>query len=169
MDVGVGPQRKLNAKELMLLNCGAGEDSWESLTLGVGEDSWEFDLLGLQGDQTSQSKGNQSWIFIGRTDVEAETPILWLPDAKSWLTWKDPYAGKNWGQEEKGMTEGEMVGWHHQLNGHGFGWILGVGDVHGSLTWCSPWGCKELDTTERLNWRDSWIDVSIKTHVNWTE
>ena len=67
-------------------------------------------------------KGNQSWVFTGRTDVEAETTILWLPDAKSWLILKDPDAGKDWGQEKKGTTEDEMVGWHHLLNGHGFGW-----------------------------------------------
>ena len=76
-------------------------------------------------------KGDQSWVFIGRTNVEAETPILWPPDAKSWLIWKDPDAGKDWGQEEKGMTEDEMVGWHHRLNGHGFGWTPGVGDGQG--------------------------------------
>ena len=72
--------------------------------------------------------GNQSWILIGRTDAEAETPRLWLPDAKSWLTWKHPDAGKDWGQEEKGTTGDEMVGWHHQLNGHEFGWTPGVSD-----------------------------------------
>ena len=71
--------------------------------------------------QPVHPKGDQSWVFIGRTDVEAETPILWPPDAKNWLIWKDPDAGKDWGQEEKGMTEDEMVGWHHQLNGHEFG------------------------------------------------
>ena len=71
--------------------------------------------------QPVNPKGDQSWLFIGRTDVEAETPILWPPDAKSWLIWKDPDAEKDWGQKEKGMTEDEMVGWHHQLNGHGFG------------------------------------------------
>ena len=86
---------------------------------GVGEDSWES--LGLQGDlQPVHPKGNQSWIFIGRTDAEAESPILWPPDAKNWLTGKDPDAGKDWGREEKGMTEDEMVGWHHQLNGDEF-------------------------------------------------
>jgi len=84
----------------MLLNGGAGEDSWES--------------LGLQGDQTSQSKENQSWIFIGRTDAETETPLVWPPDAKNWLIGKDPDAGKDWTQEEKGMTEDDMVVWHHQ-------------------------------------------------------
>ena len=77
--------------------------------------------LGCKEIQPVQSKGNQSWVFIGRTDVEAETPLLWPPDAKSWLTGKDPDARRDWGQEEKGMTEDEMVGWHHQLNGHEFG------------------------------------------------
>ena len=86
--------------------------------------------------QPFHPKGNQSWIFIGRTDAEAETPILWPPDAKSWLIWKDPDAGKDWGQEEKGMTEDEMVGWHHRLNGHGFGWTPGVGDGQGGLVCC---------------------------------
>ena len=96
-------------------------------------------------------KGNQSWIYIGRTDVEAETPILWPPDAKSWLIWKDPDAGKDWGQEEKGMTEDEMVGWHHWLNGHEFEWTPRVGDGQGGLGCCSPWGCKESDMTEPLS------------------
>ena len=104
--------------------------------------------------QPVHSKGDQSWVFIGRTDVEAETPILWPPDAKSWLIGKYPVAGKDWGQEEKGTTEDEMVGWHHQLDGHGFGfgWTLGVGDGQGGLTCCSSWGRKESDTTEQLNW-----------------
>ena len=98
-------------------------------------------------------KGNQSWIFIGRTDAEAETPILWPPAAKSWLIWKDPDAGKDRGQEEKGTTEDEMVGWHHQLNGHGFGWTPGVPVIgQGGLACCSSWGPKESDMTERLNW-----------------
>ena len=91
-------------------------------------------------------------MFIERTEVEAETLILWPPDAKSWLIWKDPNAGKDWRRDEKGMTEDEMAGWHHRLNGHGFGWTLGVGDGWGGLACCGPWGHKELDTTERLNW-----------------
>ena len=103
----------------MLLNCGVGEDSW---------------------DPTSQTKGNQSWIFIGRTDDEAETPIFWPSRAENWLTGKDPGAGKDGRQEEKGMTEDEMVGWHHQLDGHEFEQALGVGDGQGSLKCCSPWG-----------------------------
>ena len=86
--------------------------------------------------------------------VEAETPILWPPDVKNWLIGKDPDAGKEWRQEEKGMTEDEMVGWHHWLDGHEFEQALGVGDGQGSLVCCSSWGCKELDTTERLNWTD---------------
>jgi len=97
-------------------------------------------------------KGNQSWIFIGRTDAEAETPILWPPDVKNWLLGKDPKAGKDWRQEEKGTTEDEMVGCHHWLDGHQFEQALGVGDGQGSLACCSPWGCKESDRTERLNW-----------------
>ena len=96
-------------------------------------------------------KGNKSWILIGRTDAEDEAPILWPPDAKSQLIGKDPYARKDWGQEEKGTTEDEMVGWHHQLNGHEFEQALGVGDGQGSLVCHSPWGGKESDTIEWLN------------------
>ena len=96
-------------------------------------------------------KGNQSWIFTGRTDVEVETPILWLPDAKNWLIWKDPDAGKDWRQEKNRTTEDEMIGWHHRLEGHEFEQALGVGDGQGNLVCCSPWGRKESDTTE-LNW-----------------
>ena len=102
--------------------------------------------------QPVHPKGDQPWVFIGRSDVEAETPILWPPDVKSWLIWKDSDAGKDRGQEEKGMTEVKMVGWHHRLNGHGFGWTLEVGDGQGSLVCCSSWGHKESDTTEQLNW-----------------
>ena len=101
--------------------------------------------------QQVHPKGNQSWIFIERTDAEAETPILWPPDAKNWLIGKDPDAGKDWRQEEKGMTEDEMVGWCHWLDGHEFEQTPGVGDEQGSLACCSPWGRKELDMTERLN------------------
>ena len=101
------------------------------------------------------SKGNQSWIFIGRTDAETEAPILRLPNVKNWLIGKDPDAGKGWRQEEKGMTEDEMVGWHHQLNGHEFEQTPRVGDGQGSLACCSPWGCKESHMTERLNWTEA--------------
>ena len=104
--------------------------------------------------QPVHSKGDQSWVFIGRTDVEAETPILWPPDVKNWLIWKDPDAGKDWRQEEKGTTEDEMAGWHHQLNGYGFGWTLGVVDGQGGLVCCDSWGCKESDVTEWLNWTE---------------
>ena len=104
--------------------------------------------------QPVHPKGDQSCMFIGRTDVEAETLILWPPHAKSWLIWKDPDAGKYWGQEEKGMTEDEMVGWHHQLNGHESGWTLGVGDGQGGLACYGSWGRKELDMTKRLNWTE---------------
>ena len=104
--------------------------------------------------QPVHSKGNQFWIFIGRTDAEAETPILWPPDAKSWLIWKDPDARKDWGQEEMGMTEDEMVGWHHWLDGHGFGRTLGVGDRQRALACCSSRGRKESDMTEQLNWTE---------------
>ena len=90
--------------------------------------------------QTSQSKGNQSWIFIGRTDAEA--PILWPPDANSWLISKDPDAGKEWRQEEKETSADEMVGWHHWLNGHEFEQALGDSEGQGSLVCCSPWGHK---------------------------
>ena len=99
-------------------------------------------------------KGNQSWIFIGKTDAEVETPILWQSDAKSWLIGKDPDAGKDWGQEERGVTEDEMIGWYHWLYGHEFEQALGVGDGQGSLVCCSRWGHKELDTTEWLNWTE---------------
>ena len=103
--------------------------------------------------QPVHPKGDQSWVFIGRTDFEAETPILWPPDAKSWLVWKDPDAGKDWGQEEKGTTEAEMVGWHHRLDEHGFV-TPGVGDGQGDLACCGSWSCKESDTTEWMNWTE---------------
>ena len=94
-------------------------------------------------------KGNQSWIFTGRTDAEAEALILWPADAKNWLIWKDD-TGKDW-RQEKGMTENEMVGWHHQLNGQQLKQAPGDGERSGSLVCCSPWGCKESDMTEQLN------------------
>ena len=135
----------------------------ESWTVKKAE-SWRIDafelwcwrrLLGVPwtARRSNQSilKEYQSWVFIGRTDVEAETPILWPPDAKSWLIGKDPDAGKDWGQAEKGTTEDEMVGWHHRLNGHGFGWTP---DGLGGLACCGSWGHKESDTTERPNWTE---------------
>ena len=102
--------------------------------------------------QPVHPKGDQSWLFIGRTDAEAETSILWPPGAKSWLIWKDPDAGKDWGQEEKGTTEDEMLGWHHRLNGHEFGLTPGVCDEQGGLVCCGSWGHKKSDISEWLNW-----------------
>jgi len=122
----------------MLLNHGVGEDSWES--------------LGLKEIKPVHPKGNQSRIFIGRTDAEAETPIIWPPDAKNWLTGKNPDSGKDRRQEEKETAENEMVGWHHWLDGLEFEQALGVGDGQGRLVCYSPWGRKELGTIVRLNW-----------------
>ena len=113
----------------MLLNCGAGEDSWE---------------LDYKKIKPVNPKGNPPWIFIERTDAEAEAPILWPPDVKSWLIRKDPDAGKDWRQEEKGTTENEMVGWHHWLSGHEFEQTLGDGEVQGSLACCGPWGWQRV-------------------------
>ena len=140
MDVRVGLWRKLSTKELMLLNCGAGEDSWESM------DCKEI--------QPVHPKGDQSWVFFGRTYFEAETPILGPLHAKRWLIGKDSDAGRDWEQEEKGTAVDEMAGWHHRLNGHEFEWTLGVGDGQGGLACCDSWGCKESDTTEWLNWTE---------------
>ena len=98
--------------------------------------------------QSVHPEGDKSWVFIGRTDAEAETPILWPPHAKSWLIGKDPDDGRDWGQEEKGATEDEMAGWHHQLDGHEFEWPPGVGDGQGGLACCDSWGRKESDTNE---------------------
>ena len=103
-------------------------------------------------------KGNQSWIFIGRTDAEA--PILWPPHAKNWLIEKDPSSGKDWRQEQKGKTEDEMVGWHHRLDGHEFEQALGVGDGQEGSVYCSPWSRKESDMTEQLNWTEL-IDKNV--------
>ena len=140
MDVRVGLWRKLSAEELMLLNCGVGEDSESPL------DCKEI--------QPIHSEGDQPWDFFGRNDAEAETSVHWPPHAKSWLTWKDPDAGKDWGQEEKGTTEDEMAGWYHRLNAHESEWTPGVGDGQGGLACCSSWVCKESDMTERLIWSD---------------
>ena len=148
MDVRVGLWRKLSTKKLMLLNYGVGEDSWES--------------LGLKEVQPIYPKGDQSWVFTGRTDAKAETPILWPPHGKSWLIGKDPDAGRDWGQEEKGTTEDEMAGWHHWLDGHEFGWTLEIDDGQGGLACCNSWGCRKLDITEWLNWTN-WTIFKIFT------
>ena len=139
-DVGVGLWRKLNAQELML---------WTVVLEKTPESP-----LDCKEIQPVHPKGDQSWVVNGRTDAEAETPILWPPDAKSWLIGKDPDAGRDWWQEEKGTTEDEMAGWHHRLDGHEFEWTPGVGDGQGSLACCDLWGCKESDMTERLNWTE---------------
>ena len=110
--------------------------------------------------QPVHPKGNQSWIFTGRIDAEAEIPILWPPDVKSWLIWKDPDAGKEWRQEEKGTTEDEMVGWHHWIDGHGFGWTPGVGDGQGGLACCGSWVAKNWA------WLSNWIEQG-STLCNW--
>ena len=104
--------------------------------------------------QLVHPKGDQSWVFTGRTDVEAETPILWPPDGKNWLFWKDPEAGQDWSWEGKGTTEDEVAGWHHWLDGHEFEWTPGVGDGQGGLACCNSWGYKESDVTEQLNWTE---------------
>ena len=112
------------------------------------------------------SNGNQPWIFIGRADAEAEAPILWPSDAKRRLIGKDPDAWKDWKQKEKGTTEDEMFGWHHWLNGHEFEQTPGDGEGQGSLVCCSPWGCKESDTTERL--KDKWALIAVcYIHLLW--
>ena len=119
----------MECQEMDALNCGAGKDSWKS--------------LGLQRDPTSQPKGNQPWLFIGRTDAEA--PTLWPSDAKSWLIGKDPDAGKDWRQKEKSVREDEMVGWHYWRNEHGFEQTLG--DSGGQKAWCATvHGIAESDT-----------------------
>ena len=150
MDVRVGLWRKLSTKELMLLICGVGE------TLECSLDCREIQLV--------HSKGNQSWVLIGRTEDNAKTPILWPPYEKSWLIGKDSDAGRDWGQEEKGTTEDEMIEWHHELDGHDFEWTPVVGDGQEGLACCDSWCFKELGTTERLNWAglgDVFINSSI--------
>ena len=104
--------------------------------------------------QPVYSKGDPSWVFFGRNDAKAETLILWPPHEKSWLLRKDSDAGRDWGQEEKGMTEDEMAEWHNRLDGREFEWTLGVGDGQGALACCNSWGYKELDMTEQLSWTE---------------
>ena len=116
--------------------------------------------------------GNQSWVFFGRNNAKAETPVLWPPHGKSWLIGKDSDAGRDLGQEEKGTTEDEMAGWHHQLNGHEFvksEWTPGVGDGQGGLACCNSCGHKESDTTEGLNWTElnrKWC-YNPKSAIDW--
>ena len=114
--------------------------------------------------QPVHPQGNQSWVFFGRTYAEAEIPVLWPPDVKNWLIVKDPDDGKDWGQEEKGTTEDEMVGWHHQLNGHEFEYAPGISDGQGGLVCCSPWCHKESNMTEWLNSTE--LDLSANNLSN---
>ena len=125
----------------MLLNCGVGEDSLEN-------------PLDFKEVQLVHPKGDQSWVFIGKTNAKAETPILCPPHAKSWLIGKDSDAGRDWGQEEKGMTKDEMAGWHHGLDECESEWTLGVGDGQAGLACCNSWSHKESEMTERLNWTE---------------
>ena len=109
---------------------------------------------------------DQPWDFFGKNDAKAETPVLWPPHAKSWLIGKDPDAGRDWGQEEKGLTEDEMAGWHHRLDGPEFEWTPGVGDGRGGLACCDSWGRKKSDTAEQLNWTEystEWTDYIVLT------
>ena len=133
-------QRKMSAEELMF---------WTVVLEKTLEGPLDYKEI-----QPDSPKGNQSWIFTGRTDAEVETPILWPPDMKNWLIGKDPDAGKDWGQEEKETTQYEMVGWHHWLDGCESEWTPGVGDGQGGLECCDSWGRKESNTTERLNWTE---------------
>ena len=132
--------KKAECWRIDVLNCGFGEVSWES--------------VGLKEIQPVHPKGDQTCVFIGRTDLEAETPILWPPHAKSWLIGKYSVTGRDWGQEEKETTEDEMAGWHHGLDGRESEWTPGVGNGQGGLACCDSWGHKEPDTTEQLNWTE---------------
>jgi len=154
------------------------EDSWASKNwcfwTVVLEKTLEIPL-DCKKIQLVNSKGDQSWVFIGRTDAKAETAVLWPRHEKSWLIGKDSDVGRDCGQEEKGTTEDEMAGWHHRLDGREFEWTPGDGDGQGGLVCCDSWGCKESDTTEWLNWTEliamflnwqfliQWIQVKIHT------
>ena len=134
-------------------------------------------LLDCKQIQSVHSKGYHPWVFFGRNDAEAETPVLWPPHVKSWLTGKDFDAGRDWGQEKKGTTEDEIAGWHQQLNGPESEWTPGVGGEQGGLACCNSWGRKESDTAERLNlhpqqWKQSpnhWTTRRFPGGLNWTE
>ena len=155
MDVRVGLQRRIRLKKWCF---------WTVLLEKTLESPLDCKKI-----QPVHPKGNQSWMFIGRTDTEAETPILWPPDAKSWFIWKDPDAGKDWRQEEKGMTEDEMVGWCHWLNGHECEQAPGVGNGQGGLVCCGLWGHKESDVTEQPNWLTCLFlkQMSLKSSTWW--
>ena len=140
MDVRVGLWRKPSTEELMF---------WTVVLEKTLESP-----LDCKEIQPVLSKGDWPWVFFGKNDAKAETPVLWPPHAKSWLIGKDSDTGRDWGQKEKGMIEDEMAEWHHWLNGREFGWTPGVGDGQGGLACCDSWGCKESNTTEQLNWTE---------------
>ena len=119
--------------------------------------------------QPVHSEGDQPWDFFGRNDAKAEALVLWPPHEKSWLIGKDYDAGRDWGQEEKGMREDEMAGWHHRLDGHESEWTPGVGDGQGGLVCCNSWSHKESDTTERLNWTELNHSSILAWRIPWTE
>ena len=139
---------------IWLIFWGAPMKNW-CLNSGAEEDSWESPWTARRSNQSILKEISPGCSMEG---LEAETPVLWPPDVESWLIWIDSDAAKDWGQEEKGTTEDEMAGWHHQLDGHGFGWTPGVGDGQGGLACCGSWGRKESDTTtERLNWTEGFF------------
>ena len=142
------------------------KESWEPKNWCFWTVVWQKTLespLDYKEIQPVHPKGDQSWVFIGRTDVEAETPILWPPHVKSLLIGKDSDAGRDWGQEVKGTTEDEMAGWHHWLNGRESEWTPRVGDGQGGLACCDSWGRKESDTTEWLNW----TNIIVRGTTDW--
>ena len=106
----------------------------------------------------THSKGNQSWVFFGRNDVKADTPVLWPPHARNWPIGKDSDAGRDWGQEEKGTTRDEMAGWHHQLDGRGFGWTPGIGDGQGGLACCNSWCLQRVGH----DWATEWTELNTE-------
>ena len=168
MDVRVELWRRLSTEELMLLNCGVGaRKNWCFWTV-VLEKTVESPLDGKE-IQPVHSEGDQPWDFFGRNDAKAETPVLWPSYAQCWLIWKNSDTRRDWGQEEKGMTEDEMAGWHHWHDRRESEWTLGVCDGQGCLVCCDSWGCKESDTTERLNWTEltHWTWVCMNSRSWW--
>ena len=164
LNAGLGRDEKKKKKESWMLK------NWCFWTV-VLEKTLESPL-DCKEIQPLNSEGDQPWDFFGRNDAKAETPVLWPPHAKSWLIGEDFDAGRDWGQEEKGMTEDEMAGWHHWFDGHNSEWTLGVGDGQGGLACCDSWGRKESDTIERLNWtelklRFEKIKSFPKIYVEW--
>ena len=151
MDVRIGLWRRLSAEELMLLNCGIGEDSCKS--------------LGLQGDPTSPFWRSSVLGVLWKEWSKAEPPVLWPPHVKSWPIRKDSDAGRHWEQEEKRKTEDEMAGWHHWFDECEFEWTLGVCDGQGGLVCCNSWGHKESEMTEWLNWTELNNELKSEFHL----